>query len=89
MICSSEKRLRFMLWSLSWAPERTSNWIKPVGKDAPHVERLHSELQQFAIRQLPTLVIDSDSRSMSPLMNAGPVERTCKDSACKNNHNLL
>jgi hypothetical protein len=31
MICSSEKRLRFMLWS-SLGPERTSNWIKPEGQ---------------------------------------------------------
>ncbi len=31
MICSSVKRLRFMLWSLC-GPERTSNWIKPVGQ---------------------------------------------------------
>src|SRR3954451_16643781 len=31
MICSSEKRLRFMLWSSS-GPERTSSWIKLVGQ---------------------------------------------------------
>src|SRR5260364_175535 len=31
MICSSVKRLRFMLWS-SLGPERTSNWIMPKGQ---------------------------------------------------------
>ncbi|WP_315786846.1 hypothetical protein, partial [Bradyrhizobium sp. SZCCHNPS1003] len=31
MICSSVKRLRFMLWS-SLEPERTSSWIKPEGQ---------------------------------------------------------
>ena len=31
MICSSEKRLRFMFWSSS-GPERTSNWISSEGQ---------------------------------------------------------
>ncbi|MDU6731808.1 MAG: hypothetical protein E6471_34620, partial [Bradyrhizobium sp.] len=36
MICSSVKRLRFMLWSLL-GPERTSNWFMPKGQG--HAQR--------------------------------------------------
>ncbi|MCK1541825.1 hypothetical protein IVB12_07480, partial [Bradyrhizobium sp. 179] len=43
MICSSVKRLRFMLWS-SYGPERTSIWIKSRGQG--HIRNIFAHEQR-------------------------------------------